>query len=108
VRTRARLLARRSARRRLLLPTAGVADLGTVQLPQPARLRIDAPDDMKALELYARRADIDVRADEIAPRTRDVLLPAGRWLALWHRDGQLMAREVELTSGTTVTLRDVR
>jgi hypothetical protein len=87
---------------------AGLADLGTVQLPQPARLHVETDALPDVLELYAVRADVDVRADEIVPWTRDVLLPPGRWLAVWKREGQLAKRELELTAGATTTMRDVR
>ncbi|HEX6813342.1 MAG TPA: sigma-70 family RNA polymerase sigma factor [Planctomycetota bacterium] len=85
-----------------------VADLGTVSLPPPARCRIEADANLDGLELYASRADLVVRADEVAPWTRDLLLPAGRWLALWKRDGELVMREVDLSASATVTMRDDR
>ncbi|HZN39413.1 MAG TPA: sigma-70 family RNA polymerase sigma factor [Planctomycetota bacterium] len=80
------------------------ADLGTVQLATPGRLVIEGRDNNDGLELYRKRADLDVRADEIVPWTRDVLLPAGRWVALWKRDGKVAVREFALEAGGTTTL----
>ena len=85
-----------------------VADLGTVQLPQPARLHVETDAAPGVLELYAVRADLDVRADEVTPWTREVLLPPGRWLALWKRDGKVAMREFALEAGVTTTLRTDR
>jgi hypothetical protein len=87
---------------------AGLADLGTVQLPQPARLHVETDAAPDVLELYAVRADVDVRADEIVPWTSDVLLPPGRWVALWKRDGKVAVREFALEAGATTTLRTDR
>jgi hypothetical protein len=83
----------------------GMADLGTVQLPRPGRVRIETAAKPDQLELYARRADVDVRADEIAPWTRDVLLPAGRWVALWRRGDVVHTRELVLGGGGEASLR---
>jgi hypothetical protein len=86
----------------------GLVDLGTVQLPQPARLHVETDAVPDVLELYAVRADVDVRADEIVPWTREVLLPAGRWVALWKRDGKVAMREFALEAGAANTLRTDR
>jgi hypothetical protein len=79
-----------------------------VQLPQPARLHVETDAAPDVLELYAVRADVDVRADEIVPWTSDVLLPPGRWVALWKRDGKVAVREFALEAGATTTLRTDR
>ncbi len=80
-------------------------DLGTVSLAAPALLRVDSAVDLDGFELCALRADVAVRADAIAPWTREVGLPAGRWLALWRRGGVVVARELELTAGGDAVLR---
>jgi hypothetical protein len=82
----------------------GMADLGTVQLPQPGRVRIDAAQRPEQLELYARRNELDVRADEVVPWSRDLLLPAGRWVALWKRGDVVRVREFALTAGSETAL----
>jgi hypothetical protein len=87
---------------------AGVADLGTVQLPAPALLRIDTAADLAGLELWQRRADLDVRADVVAASCRELLLPAGRWLALWMHDGKTVVEEIVLALGAPAVLRPAR
>jgi hypothetical protein len=82
----------------------GVADLGTVALARPGALRIDTPYDLEALELVALRADLPVRALELAPWTREVELPAGRWRALWKRGEHVVARDLVLAAGVTTVL----
>ena len=47
-------------------------------------------------------------ADDIVPWTRDVLRPAGLWVALWKRDGKVSMREFALAAGATTTLRTER
>ncbi len=90
---------------------AGLADLGTVQLAPPGRLLIEAPEAPEAfeatgeLELYARRADVDVRADVVTPGSRELALPAGRWLLLWKQDGALGASEFSLAGGGSASVR---
>jgi len=83
---------------------AGLADLGTVQLPRPGRVRIEAATDPDVLEFVARRDELDVRADEVVPWTRDLLLPPGRWVALWRRGTELGVREFTLAGDASVAL----
>jgi RNA polymerase sigma factor (sigma-70 family) len=99
----------------------GATDLGNLPLPPPpGRVRFTAADRQRGaeldppppgassdFELYARRADIDLRVDEITPRTQELALPAGRWLLLQKRGERVEAREFELVSGATVTLPDL-
>jgi hypothetical protein len=82
----------------------GLVDLGTVSLTNPGHVHVDAAADPAGLEFYMRRADVDVRADEIVPWTRDALLPPGRWIALWKRDEVVHMREFTLTAGSESTL----
>src|SRR5262249_30691611 len=82
----------------------GQAEPGTVPLPPPGRVHVDAATDPAGLELYMRRADVDVRADEIVSGTRDALLPPGRWVALWKRGDVVRVREFALTAGGESTL----
>ncbi|HEU4418855.1 MAG TPA: carboxypeptidase-like regulatory domain-containing protein, partial [Planctomycetota bacterium] len=84
------------------------ADLGTVQLATPGRLVIDGREANDGLELYLRRDDLDLRADDVMPRMRDVLLPVGRWVALWKRDGKVAVREFALEAGAVTTLQTDR
>jgi RNA polymerase sigma-70 factor (ECF subfamily) len=84
------------------------ADLGTVQLATPGRLVIEGRDRNDGLELYLHRDDLDLRADDVVPWTRDVLLPVGRWVALWKRDGKVAVHEFTLAGGATTTVRTDR
>ena len=69
---------------------------------------IDGRDKNDGLELYLHRDDLDLRADDVVPWTRDVLLPVGRWVALWKRDGKVAVREFTLEAGGTTTLHTER
>ncbi|MCA8976316.1 MAG: hypothetical protein KDC98_16475, partial [Planctomycetes bacterium] len=66
-------------------------DLGAVELPAPGRLRL-AHRPGHALELWQRRADVDVRA-RFVPEGDLLSLPAGTWLALQGARDALQARE---------------
>ncbi|MEO6593277.1 MAG: sigma-70 family RNA polymerase sigma factor [Planctomycetota bacterium] len=87
---------------------SGPVELGTVQLSPPGRVHIEALAEGPEFELYARRADLDVRACDIMPWTRDVDLPPGRWLLLCNRGGKRIARDFELTAGASSTVSLVR
>jgi RNA polymerase sigma factor (sigma-70 family) len=84
---------------------AGLADLGTVQLATPAQLRIETDADLTGFELYARRADLDVRADVVTAASRELLLPPGRWLAMWLHEGKKVTQELVLSLGAPAVLR---
>jgi hypothetical protein len=101
-----------------------VTDLGRLPLPPlPGRVRIavassggaDADADLPSppgdlgdgdIELYARRADIDLRADEVNSRTRELLLPAGRWLLSRKRGERVEAQEFDVAPGAITTLSE--
>ena len=83
----------------------GLADLGTVQLAKPAVLRIDTTTDLAGLELYVRRADLDLRACSVTASSRELLLPPGRWLAMWLHQGTKVSRELVLSVEAPAVLR---
>lgn len=85
-----------------------MADLGTVQLATPATLVLEGRKADDELEIYARRDGLDVRADYLAPWTRELLLPPGSWLVLWKHDGKLVMRELTLTVAAATTLNVAR
>lgn len=81
------------------------ADLGTVHLPTPARCRIITAPSATGLELHSQRDALDVRLDDLADTGGELLLPPGRWLALW-RDGQGIATQRwSVAAGSDVVIR---
>jgi hypothetical protein len=76
-----------------------VCDLGVTELPRPGRVHVTrAAGIAGAPELYARRPEGDVRAEDVARGVGEtLLLPAGEWLALWRVGDD----EID---GTTVTV----
>jgi RNA polymerase sigma factor (sigma-70 family) len=83
---------------------AGVTDLGPVRLPPAARLRVVADADLDGLELCLLRDDAVVRAEAVAPWTRELQLPPGRWLALWKHADAVVGRELALAAGAETVL----
>ncbi len=77
----------------------GVADLGTITLPAPGHLRLEAEGELEALELCRIRDDLDVRADGVQPASRSFQLPVGRWRATWRRAGVVASCEFALMQG---------
>ena len=81
----------------------GLTNLGRVQLPQPGKLHItraasrSSTDEPPASEIYLRRPDCDVRAEDTKAITADELpLPAGDYWFLW-RDADQALRHVPFT-----------
>lgn len=85
-----------------------VCDLGVTELPRPGRVHVTRAEGIaEPPELYARRLDGDVRAEDVARGVGDtLLLPAGQWLALWRVGKEEIAGEVfTVPTAGTVELR---
>lgn len=82
-----------------------VHDLGRVLLRQPGTLRLPGERGSRLLELYQRRPDGDVRAEELKADMDLLHLPPGPWLALW-RDGEgpVQGREFAVAAGVETVL----
>jgi hypothetical protein len=84
---------------------SGLVDLGAVPTPAVGRVEFAFPGSIDALELWSRRDELDVRADEIGPTAKSIDLPPGRWLATWTRGGARRQHEFTLGPGAVVTVR---
>lgn len=80
----------------------GEVDLGSVRLPDPVEVTLTGVPRGRPFELYLRRSDLDLRGEfGVGGRTR-LLLPPGRWLALWGEPEALRRREFLIEADGTV------
>lgn len=83
----------------------GALDLGLVQLPRPATLRLFGRKPGQLVELYHRRPACDVRAAFDLGERDQVELPAGAWILAYRTDeNPPKFREVELRPGVETSV----
>ncbi len=83
----------------------GVTDLGRVSLRAPGTVHLLDRALGQPLQFYLRRPEMDVRGDAMGDPRGTVLLPPGRWLALWGQPANPQIREFEVVAGTEMELR---
>lgn len=82
----------------------GATDLGRVSLRASGTVHLVDRDAGQTVQFYLRRAEMDLRGEAIGEPRDTVLLPQGRWLALWGAASNLRMREFDVGPGTVTEL----